>query len=130
MGLVVDRPMLTPHFSQAEMACKCRKPDCTAPAMDMDFMRLLERVRLEWSKPLTITSGARCERMNCLVGGSPTSQHLLGKAADIWLDDSDDIEALALLGEKYGMGGIGRGTFHLLHLDSGPSGRRWTYAQK
>ena len=32
---------------------------------------------------IRITSGFRCKKLNALVGGSPTSQHLLGEAADI-----------------------------------------------
>ena len=30
----------------------------------------------------TITSGYRCQKVNILVGSKPTSQHLLGQAAD------------------------------------------------
>lgn len=33
-------------------------------------------------RPIIITSGYRCQRVNELVGGSKTSQHLTGKAAD------------------------------------------------
>ena len=33
-------------------------------------------------RPIIITSGYRCQRVNKLVGGSKTSQHLTGKAAD------------------------------------------------
>ena len=31
---------------------------------------------------IRITSGFRCKKLNALVGGSPTSQHVLGEAAD------------------------------------------------
>lgn len=33
-------------------------------------------------RPIIITSGYRCQRVNELLGGSRTSQHLSGKAAD------------------------------------------------
>lgn len=32
---------------------------------------------------IRITSGFRCKKLNAMVGGSPTSQHVLGEAADI-----------------------------------------------
>lgn len=32
---------------------------------------------------IRITSGFRCRKLNAMVGGSPTSQHVLGEAADI-----------------------------------------------
>ena len=33
--------------------------------------------------PITISSGYRCLQLNRLVGGVPTSQHILGQAVDI-----------------------------------------------
>lgn len=34
-------------------------------------------------KPIKISSGYRCQRLNKSVGGSTTSQHMIGEAADI-----------------------------------------------
>lgn len=44
---------------------------------------LLQPIRDAWGKPIKVTSGYRCYRLNRLVGGSPTSAHPLGWAADI-----------------------------------------------
>lgn len=43
---------------------------------------LLQPLREVWGKPITINSGYRCERLNKAVGGSRTSQHMIGEAAD------------------------------------------------
>ena len=43
---------------------------------------VLDPLRAMIADPIIITSGYRCQRVNELVGGSKTSQHLLGKAAD------------------------------------------------
>lgn len=43
---------------------------------------VLDPLRARIARPIIITSGYRCQRVNELVGGSKTSQHLLGKAAD------------------------------------------------
>lgn len=43
---------------------------------------LLQPLREEWKKPIHINSGYRCERLNRAVGGSKTSQHMKGEAAD------------------------------------------------
>lgn len=48
---------------------------------------LLQPLRDEWGKPLTINSGYRCPKLNDKVGGVPTSQHVLGQAADVACDD-------------------------------------------
>lgn len=44
---------------------------------------VLDPLRARIGRPVIITSGYRSQRVNELVGGSKTSQHLSGKAADI-----------------------------------------------
>lgn len=48
-----------------------------------ELMTLLDKIRIKWNSPIFITSGYRCEKLNKAVGGSKTSQHLKGQAADI-----------------------------------------------
>lgn len=43
---------------------------------------VLDPLRAMIARPIIITSGYRSQRVNELVGGSKTSQHLTGKAAD------------------------------------------------
>lgn len=44
---------------------------------------ILEPVRAKLNVPLYISSGYRCERLNSAIGGSRSSQHCYGQAADI-----------------------------------------------
>ena len=44
---------------------------------------ILEPVRQKLNIPLYISSGYRCEKLNSLVGGSKTSQHIYGQACDL-----------------------------------------------
>ncbi|MCM1176571.1 MAG: D-Ala-D-Ala carboxypeptidase family metallohydrolase [Bacteroidales bacterium] len=44
---------------------------------------VLQPLRDAWGKPLHISSGYRCQELNKAVGGVPSSQHVLGEAADI-----------------------------------------------
>lgn len=44
---------------------------------------VLDPLREAYGKPIIVTSGFRCERLNKLVNGSKTSQHRTGQAADI-----------------------------------------------
>lgn len=46
-------------------------------------LNVLDPLRARTGRPVIITSGYRSRRVNELAGGSKTSQHLLGKAADI-----------------------------------------------
>ena len=44
---------------------------------------ILDPLREAYGKPIIVTSGFRCERLNKLINGSKTSQHKTGHAADI-----------------------------------------------
>ncbi len=48
---------------------------------------VLDPLRELYGKPIRITSGYRCPRLNKAVGGVSNSQHLTGQAADITLRD-------------------------------------------
>ena len=44
---------------------------------------LLDPLREKWGKPIIVTSGYRCQKLNRAVGGASKSQHLSGEAAAI-----------------------------------------------
>lgn len=44
---------------------------------------ILDPLRERYGKPITVNSGYRCSELNKAVGGSKTSQHMKGLAADI-----------------------------------------------
>ena len=43
----------------------------------------LDPIREKFGKPITVTSGYRCEKLNKEVGGVPNSDHKFGYAADL-----------------------------------------------
>lgn len=45
--------------------------------------KVLDPLREAYGKPIIVTSGYRCPKLNAAVGGSPFSQHVRGEAADI-----------------------------------------------
>jgi uncharacterized protein YcbK (DUF882 family) len=73
---------LSKHFSRHEFACKC---ECGFDTVDAELLIILEKVRERFG-PVTINSACRCKDHNAKVGGKPSSQHLLGRAADIAVD--------------------------------------------
>lgn len=48
---------------------------------------VLDPLREAWGRPLVVTSGYRCLELNKAVGGSASSQHMCGMAADISTGD-------------------------------------------
>jgi uncharacterized protein YcbK (DUF882 family) len=120
------------NYSITEGSCSCgcgsRMQDDIVLALQA-FVTILHRT---YGAPIRhlITSGARCKQHNAEVGGSPTSQHLEGKACDgvfqqklenHWLPL--DILDVGQLARKSGLfGGIGyleylRHGKHFIHLD-------------
>lgn len=53
--------------------------------------KLLEPMRKAYGKPLTISSGYRCPKLNQVVGGVATSAHKTGYAADIQVKNVEDL---------------------------------------
>ena len=48
-----------------------------------ELINFLNPLRESWGSPILISSGYRCEELNTAVGGSETSVHVLGWAADL-----------------------------------------------
>ena len=44
---------------------------------------VLDPLREAFGKPIVVTSGYRCQKLNRAVGGASRSQHITGEAADI-----------------------------------------------
>ena len=55
--------------------------------LDNLVANLLEPMRIAYGKPITVTSGYRCEKLNKAVGGVNGSAHLRGDAADLTASD-------------------------------------------
>ena len=60
----------------------------------------LEEVRLIVNSPVVISSGYRCAVLNRLVKGQPTSQHMIGCAADFKVPNMKANDVMALLFES------------------------------
>jgi uncharacterized protein YcbK (DUF882 family) len=115
---------LSEHFDRSEFRCRC---GCGWDTVDAELIRVLEDLRrCLMDRPITINSGCRCKMHNALVGGSPKSQHILGKAADIRVEGLDPSVVAECLEDKYpDRYGIGR-YISFTHIDvrSGPP-TRW-----
>lgn len=94
----MDNVRLSQHFTLAEF-CNPRKYSANVPTMqDVVNMTygchmLLEPAR-EVVGPIIINSGFRNSRVNALVGGVNSSQHLIGQAADIRPKDPRQFQRL------------------------------------
>jgi uncharacterized protein YcbK (DUF882 family) len=83
---------ITKNFNIKEFACK-DNGEILLNADTLAHIQRLQRFRDWYMRPMHINSAYRTEAYNTSVGGSPTSQHLLGLASDI-----------ALPSEFYGFG--------------------------
>ena len=123
---------LSPAFRVREFRCR---DGTDAVLIDEELVVVLQCIREHFGRPLHITSGYRTAAHNAAVGGSKSSQHLLGRAADLWVEGTT-VEAVAAYAESLlvNRGGIGRypkdakhpgHTTGWVHIDTRPNKSRW-----
>ena len=121
---------LAPDFKVREL--RCRDGSDTV-MVDETLTVVLQCIREHFGKPVTITSGYRTAAHNAAVGGAKSSQHLLGRAADIRVQGVS-VEDVAAYAESLmpGWGGVGRYPVKAgrakgwVHVDTRPNKSRWT----
>lgn len=120
---------LAPDFKVRELRCR----DGTDTVMvDEVLTVVLQCIREHFGKPVVITSGYRTAAHNAKVGGAKSSQHLLGRAADIRVEDVS-VEDVAAYAESLmpDWGGVGRypvkagRTTGWVHVDTRADKARW-----
>lgn len=116
---------LSANFRVKEFACK----DGSDPIfVDSDLVDLLQKIRDHFGKPVNINSAFRTASHNAKQKkASRYSQHLYGKAADIWLAGVS-VDTLAAYAETLlpNKGGIGRYyTDNFVHVDVRANKSRW-----
>lgn len=120
---------LAPDFKVREFRCK----DGTDTVMvDETLTVVLQCIREHFGKPVTITSGYRTPAHNAAVGGAKSSQHLLGRAADIRVAGVS-VEDVAAYTESLmpDWGGVGRYPVKAgratgwVHVDTRAEKARW-----
>lgn len=123
---------LSPAFRVREFRCR----DGTDTILiDEGLVVLLQCIREHFGKPVHITSGYRTAAHNAAVGGSKSSQHLLGRAADFYVEGMDVATVAAyaetLLPSRGGIGRYPKDAAHpkrstgWVHIDTRAGKSRW-----
>jgi hypothetical protein len=89
------------EFTSSETASR-RGIDNTPSIAVIENLRLLcenvlQPLRDKYGKSINITSGYRSPKLNKAIGGSSTSQHCFGQAADIQVDKKDYLRVWEIL---------------------------------
>ncbi len=123
---------LSANFKVNEFSCHGNEC-CSATKIDSELVGYVQKIRDHFGKPVTVTSGYRCQKHNKAVGGASDSNHTKGMAADIVVQDVKPCE-VAKYAESIGVLGIGLyevsdGNF--VHIDTRTSKSFWYgHAQK
>lgn len=92
---------LSPHFTLAELTVSqtaARKGISNVPpaeavaALKLLCEKVLEPLRAHYGRPVVVSSGYRAPRVNVAVGGSASSQHCFGEAADLRVPGVSNLE--------------------------------------
>ena len=100
-----ENKQLTKHFKLSEIHCH-GKGCCSTTKLDVDIVKLAEKMRVALGVPITVESGYRCLKHNKDVGGANGSGHCLGTALDLTTAKVSR-ERLAVLAELVGVPRIG-----------------------
>lgn len=99
------------YFKESEFKCKC---GCEKNNISPVLIVKLEAARKIAEIPFKLTSACRCIKWNKKVGGSETSSHIVGLAADIEVKDGRSrfkiLNALIIVG--FTRIGIGKDFIH------------------
>tara|TARA_B110000908_G_C9963387_1_gene317868 strand:- start:220 stop:600 length:381 start_codon:yes stop_codon:yes gene_type:complete len=89
---------LTNNFSKSEFECRSGEE---MPSDVLDNVKQLaiqlQAIRDYVGKPIRINSAYRSKAHNKAIGGVKTSQHILGKAADITIDTFTPDEVISII---------------------------------
>lgn len=108
------------NFQIKEFACKDGTDEIK---IDDELVEKLQVLRSYYGKSLIINSGYRSNAHNSKVGGSPNSQHLLGKACDIVIKGITP-STLSTMAKKIGFTGVG--TYKdFVHVDTRKNVSYW-----
>lgn len=116
------------YFKLSEFQCKCKKcqDNNIIPDIDEKLLILLDKIRGQLGRPVIVNSGYRCPEHNKAVGGVADSQHVVGKAADIYVLPPLKVTQLHSVAQDCGADGIG---FYLkrnfVHVDVRGEKARW-----
>lgn len=116
------------YFSDDELRCKC---GCNELIFDSSVRVTLDSIRMEYGKPMIVTSAYRCPNHPIEAKKSKPGEHTTGMCVDIACSGFD-AALLTSLAVKYGATRIGwnqKGSSRFVHLgwsSDYPKGT-WTY---
>jgi hypothetical protein len=123
---------LSANFGVNEFACKGSSCGCSTVLVDDALVKYVQKIRDNFGKAVTITSGYRCVKHNKKVGGASASRHAKGQAADIKVDGIAP-KIVAQYAESIGIKGIGlyetAKDGYFVHIDTRTTKSFW-YGQK
>jgi zinc D-Ala-D-Ala carboxypeptidase len=113
------------YFKRSEFKC----PHCGKNEIKDSFINVLDAIRGQYGKPMTVVSGYRCPAHNAAVGGVDKSAHMDGVAADIACSFAGDRLKLVDAALENGIGriGIGKTFLHFDTSDTLPQEVLWLY---
>lgn len=116
----MNRFKVSDNFSLHEFECN----HCGVVKLDPRLVDIVQKIRKHFNKPVYINSGYRCPTHNKAISGSPKSQHMEGKAADIKVSGVSP-DRVADYCESF-VDGLGRYS-SFTHIDTRGYKARWDY---
>lgn len=124
-----------PNFSYAELRCKCGRCGSDGSEMDKAFMEKLQALRVQFGRPMAISSAYRCAAHPAEARKAVPGEHAMGMAVDVSIQGAPALELLGMA-IAAGFTRIGvqqKGSGRFLHIGMAPPGGKlpspalWSY---
>lgn len=126
-----SKDKVSTNFKVNEFSCH-GSGCCSVTKIDEKLVQYVQAIRDHFGVPVTITSAYRCKKHNKKVGGTSSSNHVKGMAADIQVKGITPAE-VAKYAESIGILGIGlyetKTDGYFVHIDTRTKKSFW-YGQK
>ncbi len=124
-------PAKTAHFNpniDKKLLCTCGSPNCDKRGVKQNILNRLEEVRVLADRPLTVTSGGRCNNHEDELDRVTPADHQKCIAIDIAVSGGKERAEIVSLGLKRGFNAIGISkTFVHLGYRQGERPVMWVY---
>ena len=117
-----DPDQISKNFTRSEFSCKC---GCGFDTVDIGLLAILETIRAQFGRAVSIRSGCRCLTHNAEVDGRLLSQHVRARAADFIVSGVPADQVQDFIDQAW-PNSLGMGRYALwTHVDSRNTKARW-----
>lgn len=90
------------HITDPKLLCTCGHPECDERSVNQEALDNVQKIRNDYGKPMTITSGGRCPYHPNEINKDKPGDHQKRYAVDVFYSNNLERNKLMVLAGRYG----------------------------